>query len=144
MMLRKTTAGIGLCAAVATAATALAPAATAAEAGDADTKAGNYFASIPYEVDDGERVRFRAYWSAAPNVWKVCVQANYTGSGGIPGVPGGPLGRKCWDTTADTDAKWLDVGCTFYGGTWTDASWYNKSGTRIAHRQSEISWHICN
>jgi hypothetical protein len=134
---------VGLCAAAATTAVALAPAAPSAEQGEDSVKLSpSYVTHPPFRIggSDGKYIRFDAGWSDAPSVWKVCITANYSGN---PPVPGGPIVDKCWDTTANTGAKYIDVSCSFYGGVWTSASWYNKSGNRLAYRESDMTLVIC-
>jgi hypothetical protein len=39
--------------------------------------------------------------------------------------------------------RYIDVPCSFYGGVWSYANFYDASGSRLAYRESPESFYIC-
>ncbi|WP_152520934.1 hypothetical protein [Nocardiopsis halophila] len=113
--------------------------APANEGSSSTAAAPKYWASAPTRIATGN-IRFPVAWSFAPKVRKVCLSANYSGNGV---VPGGPLHSKCWNVDDASGARFIDVSCSFYGGVWSYANYYDGSGKKLAYRESPESIYIC-
>ncbi|MEO3891812.1 hypothetical protein [Nonomuraea sp. B5E05] len=122
---------------------ALATPADAAENRTSMTKAisaAAWYAAVPPKRLANGNLRFSAIKTDAPKVRKICITAWYAGQ---PPIPAGPLHTKCFKVSKGTLGRYFDTNCPFHGAYYSEATFYNGSNKKLAHRKSKKVSFIC-